>query len=374
MTITTAHIIGVGMTAFDRGERTVESLGAAAALDALGEAGARPPDVDAVYCGNVYGGMLPAHRIAARIGLTARPCYNVEAACSSSAVALNLAVQAVRNRQYDTVLVIGVERLSVFPGGALRLNPDDLDVIQGVTMPAHYAMRAQAYLAETGATAADLAAVAVKNRGNGSKNPRARFRAETTVEEVLASRPVADPLTLLQCCGSSDGAAAVVVSRHRGPLTPTISVLASQISSGTTGAHDLAHEPLTTRVAEAAYREAGIGPEDLDVVEVHDAFSIAELLYYEALGLCEFGEAPELLRSGRTARTGDCPVNPGGGLLSRGHPIGATGVAQVVEVVEWLRAPRTDGVHDPEVGLAHCTGGGITGYDHAACAVHVFAR
>ncbi|WP_433678196.1 thiolase family protein [Nocardia sp. CA-119907] len=192
--------------------------------------------------------------------------------------------------------------------------------------------------------------------------------------EVLASRPVADPLTLLQCCGSSDGAAAVVVSRHRGPQTPTVSVLASQLSSGTTGMHDMARESLTTRVATAAYREAGIRPADLDVVEVHDAFSIAELLYYEALGLCGFGEAPDLLRSGHTARGGACPVNPGGGLLSRGHPIGATGLAQVVEVVEWLRTSRTDGPRDPEVGLTHCTGGGITGYDHAACAIHVFAR
>ncbi|WP_433678221.1 thiolase family protein [Nocardia sp. CA-119907] len=371
---TTAHIIGVGMTPFDRGERTIESMGTAAALDALAEAGARPATVDAVYCGNVYGGMLPAHRIAAALGLTGRPCYNLEAACSSSAVALNLAVQAIRNRQYDTVLVVGVERLSVFPGGTLRLNPDDLDVIQGVTMPAHYAMRAQAYLAETGATTADLAAIAVKNRGNGAKNPRARFRAETTVEEVLASRPVADPLTLLQCCGSSDGAAAVVVSRYRGPQTPTVSVLASQLSSGTTGMHDMARESLTTRVATAAYHEAGIRPDDLDVVEVHDAFSIAELLYYEALGLCGFGEAPDLLRSGHTSRGGACPVNPGGGLLSRGHPIGATGLAQVVEVVEWLRTPRDDAPRDPEVGLTHCTGGGITGYDHAACAIHVFAR
>jgi acetyl-CoA acetyltransferase len=366
-----AHILGVGMTAFGRRtEDTIESLGAAAALDALGRSGVTPADIDAIYCGNVYGGMLPAQRIAARIGLTGRPGYNFEAACSSSAMALHVAVHAVRTGLYDTVLVLGVEQLSTFGGGTLRLNPDDLDVAQGVTMPAVYAMRAQRYLAATGATVDDLAAVAVKNRGNGAANPRAQFRKAPTAEEVLASRPVADPLTLLQCSGSGDGAAAAVVSRHPGP----VSVVASQFTSGTTGAHDLAREPLTARVAARAYAEAGITAEDVDVIELHDAFSIAELLYCEALGLCDFGEAPELLRAGRTQRTGRCAVNPTGGLLARGHPIGATGLAQVVEVVEWLRDPPEHDGGRASVGLTHCTGGGITGYDHAACSIHVLAR
>lgn len=369
-----AHILGTGMTAFGRWpDDTIESLGTAAALDALGQSGVTPADIDAIYCGNAYGGMLPAQRIAARLGLTGRPGYNLEAACSSSAVALHLAVHAVRTGLYDTVLVLGVEQLSTFGGGTLPLNPDDLDVAQGVTMPAVYAMRAQRYLAATGATVEDLAGIAVKNRGNGVANPRAQFRKASTVDDVLASRPVADPLTLLQCSGTGDGAAAAVVSRHPDDHLRPVSVAASQVSSGTTGAHDLAREPLTARVADRAYQEAEITAADVDIIELHDAFSIAELLYYEALQLCGFGEAPELLRAGHTERTGRQPVNSGGGLLARGHPIGATGIAQVVEVAEWLRGPPEHDGGRARIGLTHCTGGGITGYDHAACSIHVLA-
>lgn len=366
-------VTGIGMIGFGRfPDETIESLALPACLDALTDASVSRVGIDAVYCGNVYGGMLPAQRVAGQLGLTARPCYNVEAACSSSALALHLAVRAIRAGQIDTALVIGVEQLSVFGGGTLQLNATDPDVAQGVTMPAVYAMRAQAYLAATGATVEDLAAVAVKNRGNGSANSRAQFRKPTTVDDVLASRPIADPLTLLQCCGTGDGAAAVVVSRTPSGERP-IRVAASVASSGTVGRHDLSREPLTERVAQEAYREAWIGPTDLGVVELHDAFSIAELLYYEALGLCGFGEAPDLLNSGDTARDGRCPVNAGGGLLSRGHPLGATGVAQVVEVVEHLRGLSDALARRPDHALTHCTGGGITGYDHAACTVHILS-
>lgn len=367
-----AYVRGVGMIGFGRfPDQTLESLALPACLDALGDAAATPDDIDAVYCGNVYGGMLPAQRIAGPLGLTARPGFNVEAACSSSALALHLAVQAIRAGQFDTALVIGVEQLSVFGGGTLRLNATDPDVAQGVTMPAVYAMRAQAYLSATGATHEDLAAVAVKNRGNGVRNPRAQFRKPASIDDVLASRPIADPLTLLQCCGTGDGAAAVVVSRHPSPRS--VRVAASVASSGTIGAHDLASEPLTARVATQAYQEAGIGPGSLGAVELHDAFSIAEYLYYEALGLCGYGEGPALLRDGVTEREGRCPVNAGGGLLARGHPLGATGVAQVVEVTEQLRGVGQVLAAGPRYALTHCTGGGITGYDHAACTVHVLA-
>lgn len=354
---------------------TLESLALPAALDALTDAGATAPDIDAIYCGNVYGGMLPAQRIAGQLGLTARPGYNVEAACSSSALALHLAVQAIRAGQLDTALVIGVEQLSPFGGGTLRLNASDPEVAQGVSMPAVYAMRAQRYLAATGSTVEDLAAVAVKNRSNGSRNPRAQFRTPTTIDEVLTSRPIADPLTLLQCCGGGDGAAAVVVSCHRNtaPASSPVAVAASVFSAGTIGPHDLSREPLTARVAQAAYQEAGITASDLNVVELHDAFSIAEFLYYEALGLCGYGEAADLLRDGITEHNGACPVNPSGGLLARGHPLGATGIAQVVEVVSHLR--QTGDLTQPQLrtGLTHCTGGGISGYDHAVCTIHILA-
>lgn len=365
---------GVGMIGFGRFPgATIESLAVPACLDALTDAAVTAGDVDAVYGGNVYGGMLPAQRIAGQLGLTGRPGYNVEAACSSSAVALHLAVQAIRAGQIGTALVTGVEQLSVFGRGGLRLNPTDPDIAQGVTMPAVYAMRAQAYLAATGATVEDLAAVAAKNRGNGARNPHAQFRKPATIDEVLASRPIADPLTLLQCCGTGDGAAAVVVSRNPGPAARAVQVAASVATSGTIGQHDLSREPLTERAARAAYAEAGIGPADLGTVELHDAFSIAELLYCEALGLCGYGEAPDLLRSGATARNGRCPVNAGGGLLARGHPLGATGIAQLAEVTGQLRGLSGTLAQRPDHGLTHCTGGGITGYDHAACTIHILS-
>ena len=372
--MTGVFVAGIGMISFGRfpGE-TIESLALPACLDALTDAAVAADDVDAVYCGNVYGGMLPAQRIAGQLGLTGRPGYNVEAACSSSAVALHLAVEAIRAGQIRTALVAGVEQLSVFGRGGQRLNATDPDIIQGMTMPAAYAMRAQAYLAAVGATAQDLAAVAVKNRGNGSLNPRAQFRKPATIDEVLASRPIADPLTLLQCCGTGDGAAAVVISQHPGPAAHPVQIMASVATSGTTGQHDLTREPLTERTARAAYAQAGIGPADIGTVELHDAFSIAELLYYEALGLCGYGQAPGLLRSGATARGGACPVNASGGLLARGHPLGATGIAQVVEVTSQLRGTACTSTRRPHHGLTHCTGGGITGYDHAACTIHILS-
>lgn len=366
------YVHGTGISTFGRRpELTLEQLAVPPCRDALLTSALDTDDVDAVYCGNVYGGMLPGQRIAGRLGLTSRPAYNVEAACSSSAVALHLAVQAIRSGQVGTALVLGVEQLSRFGGGTLRLNQGDPDVVQGVTMPAVYGMRAQQYLAATDATIDDLAMVAVKNRTNGARSRIAQFRQAPSIDEVLRSRMIADPLTLLQCCGTGDGAAAIIVSSEPPPALGPVRVAASSFTSGTIGRHDLTREPLTGRLAHAAYAEAGIGPGDLEVVELHDAFSIAELLYYEALGLCDFGEAPDLLRSGETWPGGRSPVNAGGGLLARGHPLGATGVAQVVEVVDRMRG-ADPAVGRPRTGLTHCTGGGITGYDHAACAVHVF--
>ena len=273
----TVFVHGTGIIPFGRyPDRTLEDLAVPAAAGALAEAAATGDGIDAVYCGNVYGGMLPAHRIAARLGLSGRPAYNGEAACSSSAVALHLAVAAIRAGQLETALVIGVEQLSVFGRGTLRLNAGDAEIAAGLTMPAAYAMRAQRYMAATGAVIEDLAAVSVKNHANGALNPDAQFRRPTPLEEVLGSRPVADPLTLLQCCGSGDGAAAVVVSAR--PPDPalwprTVRVAASVVSSGRTGRHDLSREPLTTRVAAQAYAEAGIGPADLGLIELHDAFT-----------------------------------------------------------------------------------------------------
>jgi acetyl-CoA acetyltransferase len=249
---------------------------------------------------------------------------------------------------------------------------------QGMVLPAVYAMRATRYLHEHGIDAGELARIAVKNRYNGSLNPFAQTRKETTVEEVLASRMVADPLTLLQCCPSAvDGAAALILTtRPPSGMHQPVRILASVIQTGKRedGCDDILDAEITARAARIAYEQAGVGPRDLNVIELHDAFTIAELIYYEALGLCERGQASALLNSGATALGGRIPVNPSGGLLAKGHPLGATGVAQMVEV-GWHLQGRAGGrqVANARVGLTQCTGGGIAGVDHASSAVHILS-
>jgi acetyl-CoA acetyltransferase len=245
-------------------------------------------------------------------------------------------------------------------------------------MPALYAMRATRYMHEHGMEAATLADIAVKNRRHGLLNPIATFCKATTREEVLASRPIAEPLTLLQCCPAVvDGAAAVVLSTKpfKGAAAP-VRVLASVVQSGLfeTGPEDMIEAEITARTARMAYEQAGVGPQDLSLIECHDAFTISELLYYEALGLCDHGDAPQLLASGATTLGGRIPVNPSGGLIAKGHPPGATGVAQIVEVCEHLqgRAGKRQ-VEGARFGLTQVTGGGIWGVDHAACSIHILS-
>jgi acetyl-CoA acetyltransferase len=225
-----------------------------------------------------------------------------------------------------------------------------------------------------------LAQVSVKAHDHGALNPFAQIRKRVSLEEVMASRPVADPFTLWHCCPTGDGAAAVVLAAgHIARRTDTqpVRIVASDVTSGlfTDGFRDMTWPELTARGALEAYEMAGLGPEDIDVAEIHDAFTIAELMYYEAFGFCARGAAYGLLSSGETSLGGKRPVNPSGGLLSRGHPVGATGVAQAVEVVRQLQGRA--GAHQVEgarVGLTHATGGGIAGVDHGACSIHVFAR
>lgn len=371
-------IVGADMVPFGKyRDRTVAELGATAVRGALRDSGAQRDRIEAIYSGNVVGGMLVGQRIVRDLGLGGIPVVNVENACSSSATALREAYIAVGAGLYDAVLVIGAERLTALGGGPLPLAEEDHEVANGQIMPAVYAMRARRYLHDYGLKPADLAEVAVKARRHGARNPYAQFRTETTVEEVLASRPVATPLTLFQSCPNGDGAAALVVASadtaHRFSA-PAVRIRASVLHSGElkTGFRDMTSPRITVHSAGEAYEQAGIGPEDLDVVELHDAFSIAELLYYEALGLAERGEAVGLLRSGATTFGGSTVVNPSGGLLAKGHPIGATGAAQAVEIVWQLRGRAGDRqVEGARIGLTHATGGGMSGVDHGACAVHI---
>jgi len=375
------YVAGVGMTPFGKfPNKSLADIGWPAVKAAVDDAGIEVRRIQSAYCGTVFGGMLAGQRILARIGLSGIPITNIENACSSSSTALHQAVIAVRSGMYDIVLVFGVEKLSKFGGGTLPLELDDWEVQQGMVMPALYAMRANRYIGEYGLTCEQLALVSVKNRRNGAKNANAQFRENVTVQQVLASRLIADPLTLLQCCPTGDGAAAMIVCSEpvtKNLNTKRIRIRASELASGkfSPGFRDMTIPEVTVRGAAAAYEEAAVGPDDIDVAEVHDAFSIAELLYYEAFGFCGRGEAGRLIESGDTEIGGKVAVNPSGGLLSKGHPIGATGAAQVVEIVQQLRGQCRDRqVANARLGLAHSTGGGIAGFDHGACSIHILSN
>jgi acetyl-CoA acetyltransferase len=374
-------VIGVGMIPFGKYPDTnIADLGWPAVKAAIKDANIDAKRIQAVYSGTARGGAMVGQRIMGRIGLAGIPIVNVENACSSSSGALAQAVIAVGAGAYDVALVIGVEKLTKFGGGTLPLDEDDWEVRLGLSMPALYAMRAQRYMHDYGLTAAQVAGISVKNRKNGARNPDAQMRKEVTLAEVLASRMIADPFTLLQCCPTGDGAAAILLASDkvaRQFRSDSIQVRASHLTSGKfmSGFRDMTSPEITVRGAKDTFEESGIGPEDIDVAEVHDAFSIAELLYYEAFGFCPRGEGVALLESGATKIGGRIPINPSGGLLAKGHPVGATGAAQVVEIVRQLRGEAgARQVEGAKVGLSHATGGGISGFDHGACSIHIFQR
>lgn len=373
-------VIGVGMTPFAKyRDKSLAEIGWPAVKAAIEDAGVAKKDIEAAYCGSALGGMMSGQRVLKQLGITGLPITNVENACSSSSSAFRQAYIAVAAGVYDVVLVLGVEKLTKFGGGTLPLEKEDFEVTHGLVMPALYGMRARRYMHDYGLTDEQLANVAVKAHKHGAKNPEAQFRNEVTVEEVMEARKIAEPFTLLHCCPSGDGASAVVIAsadKARQYTTTPVRVACSEVNSGKymTGFRDMTTPEITVRGAKQAYEEAGIGPEDVDVAEVHDAFTIAELLYYEALGFCEKGEAARLLEDGETSLGGKIPVNPSGGLLSKGHPIGATGTAQIAEVVRQLRGQCGDRqVDGAKVALTHCTGGGISGFDHGACSIHMFS-
>ena len=376
--MTLATIAGVGMTKFGKqADRTIEEIGREALVRAMKDAGVARSGIEEVFCGSSYGGPLIGQRILRDLGMTGIPITNVENACSSGAAALREACWAVKAGRADAIAVLGVEMLTRLGGGTLPLEPTDMEANLGNVMPAVYAMRARRYMHETGATPQHLAMIAVKAHEYGARNPNAQFQNRITVDDVMRSRMVADPLTLYMCCPTGDGAAAVIVTseKHARELgAKPVRVEASVQQSGLykTGFRDMASSELTERTSRLAYEAAGIGPQDVSVAEVHDAFASAELMYYEALGLCDKGEGAAMIERGDSGPGGRQPVNPSGGLACRGHPVGATGVAQIVEAVWQLRGEAGERqVPGAKVALTHCTGGGISGLDHGACAVHV---
>jgi acetyl-CoA C-acetyltransferase len=331
-------------------------------------------DVDAVYVGSVFGPMGSAVRALSGVGITGVPIVTIENACASGTTALHEAREAILSGRYERVLVLGVEHLTRLFSGPIAPEPTDAEQAAGMLLPALYALAATRYLTDHGLAVEDLAGVVVKNSAHGALNPRAQRQRRVTAEEVLASRPVAEPLTLYQCAGLSDAAAAVVLGSERRSSRDVL-LRATALGSGLAWDHTSEHVwgfDLVRETGRAAYEHAGITPDDVDVFEVHDAFSIGELVTLEALGVAGSGEAPAAVASGRLSLGGRQPVNPSGGLLSRGHPLGATGLAQVAEIAWQLRGEAdARQVEGARIGLVETMGGGSAGVDGNGCVVAV---
>jgi len=404
-----AYIAGVGMTPFGKHQdRTLKSLTQEAVAAALQDAGVDAKQLEAAYFGTAATAvtvgqvMVPGQVALREMGIGRIPVVNVENACASAATAFQQACTMVTAGLYDVVLAIGSEKLycedrektfSVFTGAVDFESFDEVsDALYerieaaGIHTEAAggnrslfmdiYAAWALGHMREYGTTREDFAAVSAKTSFHGSLNPKAQFREELTVEQVLGAREISYPLTLAMCSPIGDGsAAAVIVSEkvaQRLGMNDMVKVRTSVLRSG----WDIGeNEPgVTEVVAKEAYEEAGIGPEDLDVIELHDASSPAELMYYESLGLCPKGEGARFINEGHSRLGGKTPVNPSGGLLRKGHPVGATGLAQIAELTDQLRGRAGKRqVSGARIALAE-NGGGYIGSDAAAMVISVLEK
>lgn len=330
---------------------------------------------DAVFVGSVFGEPGVAMRALQGYSITGVPIVTVENACASGTSALHEAAAALKAGRYRRVLVLGLEHMSTLFKGPIVPQQTDTEGRTGLAMPSMYAMEASRWLHEGRVTIEQLAAVSVKNHRHALHNPRAQYRGDYTVSEVLDSPMISDPLTLLQCSPISDGAAALVLASESSHPRDVEFVSSAQLAGGPWDhrSDDVWGYRLIHDTARATYDAAGIDPSDVDLAEVHDAFTIGELTTTEALGLVPEGQAGRMAADGETAIGGSLPINPSGGLLSRGHPLGATGVAQVTEIVRQLRGEAEERqVKDARVGLVETMGGGVSGVDGNACVVAIF--
>lgn len=377
------YINGLGFHPFGRfPDTSLKSLAATAALGALDDAGIGVADLDAAFCANAYSGLLNGQESIRGetwlrgIGVGATPVMNVENACASGSTAVHLACMGVASGNYDTVLVVGAEKMFVHDTGrtlAALANSADTEVMGNIGMQfsAVDAIRVREMMAQEDVGADAFEWITMKNHNHAVSNPIAQYRKPISMEQVRASRMIADPIRLLMCSAISDGAAALVISSKpgRGGVRVRASALTSSPWRLTPDAL-----PGPTLAADKAYAQAGIGPADLDLAEVHDAVSPAELMHYRELRFCEEGAVARFVAERASALGGRLPVNTSGGLNSRGHPVGATGVAQLIELTLQLRGdagPRQ--VQGARLALAHNSGGWI-GEDPAVSAVHILER
>jgi acetyl-CoA acyltransferase len=375
------YIVGTDMLRFGRfPEKSVPELGAEAAQLALKDAGVKIQDVEALYCGNLMqaSGMV-GQRILQEIGQTGIPVTNSANACATGATALRGAWMSIKAGVYDLVLVVGVEQLGKAGllggmGGGGGIPKEGL--LGSGLMPAVFAEAGMEHARKYGTTFEQFAKVSVKNHQHSTRNPKSMYRNETPLEMVMGAEMIAYPNTKLMCSVNVDGAAAAVLASEKKArelgMKRAVKLSASILTSDPFTPRDLVMPDVNTctrQAAAKAYEMAGLGPEDVDLVELHDCFATAEILHYENLGLCGEGEAGRLIDEGQTAHGGRIPVNVSGGLLSKGHPLGATGVANVYEIATHLRGEAGERqVEGAKVGLAHVIGLG------SACGIHILEK
>ena len=393
-------LVGAGMTRFGKHEeRSMKDLAREAIEGALQSTTITTNDIEAAAVGNAVAGLITGQEcirgqvVLRELGIGGIPVINTENACASSSTAFHLAWLYIASGMYDVVLAVGMEKLfhpdkkRTFQAIGSGIDVEQANAFaqemsgeqssgaghsRSVFMD-YYANLARHHMQRYGTTQEQFARIAAKNHTNGSLNPHAQYQTRRSVEEVLAAPLIADPLTRMMCSPIGDGAAAVLVTTaEKARQLTTKPVLVKASTLGSSNKHDADSPGIVPSVAQKAYEQAGIGPDDLHVVEVHDATAPAELLVYEELGLCQPGQGGQLIDDGVTQLGGRCPVNPSGGLLAKGHPVGATGVAQICEIFWQLRGEAGERqVEGAKVGLTE-NGGGVIDGENAAASVHVF--
>lgn len=379
--MTDAYVVGVDMIKFGRfPDKTVPEIGAESALLALDDCGLKIQDMQALYCGNLgqASGMV-GQRILQQIGQTGIPVVNVANACATGATAFREAWAAVKAGLYDCVLAVGVEQMGKGllggTGGGSGIPKEGL--LGSGTMPAVFAEAGMEHARKYGTTFEQFAKVSVKNHLHSTLNPKAMYQIETPLDQVMNAEMIAYPNTKLMCSVNVDGSAAAVIcsekkAKELGLMKRAIKVRASVLTSDPWQERDLVMPDVnscTRLAAKQAYEMAGVGAEDIDLVELHDCFATAEILHYENLGLCGEGEAGRMIDEGETALGGRVPVNVSGGLLSKGHPLGATGIANIYEVATHLRGEAGKRqVEGARIGMTHVIGLG------SACGIHILEK
>ncbi len=375
------YVIGIDMIKFGRfPEISVPKLGATAAHMALDDAGLNIKDMQALYSGNLgQAGAMVGQRILAEIGQTGIPVVNCANACATGATAFREGWMAIKAGVYDTVLAVGTEQMGkgLLGGGGAKKGIPTEGLLGSGTMPAVFAEAGMEHQRKYGTTFEQFAKVSVKNHHHSTMNPKAMYQIETPLETVMGAEMIAYPNTKLMCSVNVDGAAAAVLcseskARELGVMNRAVKVRASVMTSDPYQARNLTMPDVNTctqMAAKSAYEMAGVGPDDIDLVELHDCFATAEILHYENLGLCKDGEAGRMIDEGESALGGRIPVNCSGGLLSKGHPLGATGIANIYEVSTHLRGEADKRqVEGARLGLTHVIGLG------SACGIHILEK